>query len=36
VISGVLRSASQEHSLLLDSAEFEDELAWLVKPYFRS
>ena len=33
-ISGVLRSASQEHSPLLDSAEFEDELVRLVRAYF--
>ena len=33
-ISGVLRSASQEQSPLLDSAEFEDELVHLVKAYF--
>ena len=35
-ISGVLRSASQEQSPLLDSQEFEDELAQLVRAYFRS
>jgi AcrR family transcriptional regulator len=35
-ISGVLRSASQEKSPLLDSQEFEDELVHLVRAYFRS
>lgn len=34
-ISGVLRSASQEQSPLLDSQEFEDELVHLVRAYFR-
>jgi AcrR family transcriptional regulator len=34
-ISGVLRSASQEQSPLLDSAEFEDELVRLVRSYFQ-
>ena len=33
-ISGVMRSASQEQSPLLDSQEFEDELVHLVKSYF--
>lgn len=33
-ISGVLRSASQEQSPLLDSQEFEDELVKLVRAYF--
>ena len=33
-ISGVLRSASQEQSPLLDSQQFEDELVHLVKSYF--
>lgn len=33
-ISGVLRSASQEKSPLLDSQEFEDELVKLVRTYF--
>ena len=33
-ISGVLRSASQEQSPLLDSQEFEDELVKLVRTYF--
>lgn len=33
-ISGVLRSASQERSPLLDSQEFEDELVKLVRTYF--
>ncbi|HEY6250341.1 MAG TPA: TetR/AcrR family transcriptional regulator [Candidatus Angelobacter sp.] len=33
-ISGVLRSASQEQSPLLDSQEFEDELVHLVRGYF--
>lgn len=33
-ISGVMRSASQEQSPLLDSQEFEDELVHLVKAYF--
>lgn len=35
-ISGVLRSASQEQSPLLDSAEFEDELVHLVRAYLSS
>jgi AcrR family transcriptional regulator len=35
-ISGVLRSASQEKSPLLDSAEFEDELVRLVRAYFEA
>lgn len=35
-ISGVLRSASQEQSPLLDSQEFEDELVHLVRAYFSS
>jgi AcrR family transcriptional regulator len=33
-ISGVMRSASQEQSPLLDSTEFEDELVHLVQAYF--
>jgi hypothetical protein len=33
-ISGVLRSALQEQSPLLDSQEFEDELVRLVRSYF--
>ncbi len=33
-ISGVMRSASQEQSPLLDSAEFEDEVVHLFHAYF--